>query len=72
MDDRIKAVRLNHEPGNSRYPVERFGIACARKAQRFHKTFPEYSMTPLVDLKALAEESGVGLTGNDAKSLRKI
>ena len=60
MDDRIKAVRLNHEPGKPRYSVERFGITCARKAQRFHKTFPEYSMTPLMDLKDLARESGVG------------
>lgn len=59
MNDRIKAVRMNHEPENTRYSVERFGITCAQGAQRFHKTFPEYAMTPLVDLKDLAGELGV-------------
>lgn len=50
---------MNHEPENTRYSVERFGITCAQGVQRFHKTFPEYAMTPLVDLKDLAGELGV-------------
>ena len=36
-----------------------FGLTKAQEVRRFHQSFPEYSVTPLVELKSLAEELGV-------------
>jgi len=32
----------------------------AKKARDFHRGFPEYAVTPLISLRALAEEFGIG------------
>lgn len=37
-----------------------FGEAVARTAQAWHATFPEYSPTPLVSLRGLANDLGIG------------
>ena len=40
-------------------PVERFGPDCAEKVRKFHRSFPEYSVTPLRELRSLAKYSGI-------------
>lgn len=59
MESGIKAVHLHRKTGETRHREERFGIKCAQRAWNFHRTFPEYSMTPLINLKNLAGKSGV-------------
>lgn len=56
---KIKAVSLSHPFGGEKYPTERFGYTNAGKVNRFHRSFPEYTVTPLADLKGLAEMCGV-------------
>lgn len=46
------------EQMEKKYPVN-FGMAEAKKAREFHRSFPEYAPTPLVSLQSLAEELGV-------------
>ena len=49
MGESIKSVtvdRLHRE----RVSVSQFGGKNAKKVQDFHRSFPEYSVTPLVDL----------------------
>ncbi len=55
----IKAVHLQREAGGRLCPVDRFGPGNAKKARAFHRSFPEYRETPLVELGALAKELGV-------------
>ncbi len=53
MGESIKSVtvdRLHRE----RVSVSQFGGKNAKKVQDFHRSFPEYSVTPLVDLSLLA------------------
>ena len=49
MQECIKAVHLEHagEPGCD---VRRFGPEHAKKVQKFHESFPEYTKTPLAHL----------------------
>lgn len=39
--------------------VQRFTLEKAKEACCFHQSFPEYELTPLVDLKGLAEHLGI-------------
>ncbi len=55
----IKAVHYPRRTGGGLSPVARFGPENAERARAFHRSFPEYSPTPLVSLRALAEELGV-------------
>lgn len=55
----IRLVRLNHKAGGRKYPVERFGFEKSRKVNAFHRSFPEYTVTPLSQLKELARMAGV-------------
>lgn len=55
----VKAVHLEHENENLS-SVERFGVKNAEKVRKFHQSFPEYKVTPLANLKNLAQELGVG------------
>jgi len=56
----IKAVHLKHEDDIVlSSSVERFGPDCAKRAMEFHRSFPEYSATPLVELGGLAKNLGV-------------
>lgn len=59
MAGKINAVHFEHKR-NDNSSVARFGAACAEKAIKFHKSFPDYSQTPLADLKNLANKLGVG------------
>lgn len=56
--DKIKMAHLNR-PEESSGKVSQFGYDQAVKVNRFHKSFPEYSVTPLRELKKLAADTGV-------------
>ena len=58
-NDKIQAVHFHRKTGGGRYPTERFGAENAKKARSFHRSFPEYKETPLVELNALAKKLGV-------------
>lgn len=58
MKECIKAVHLEHKNENLSN-VKRFGPTNAKKARAFHSSFPEYAITPLVNLKNLSNELGV-------------
>lgn len=60
MSDRVKNVHFEHRTKERLFPVDRFGIENAKKINEFHKSFPEYEVTPLADLKNLASQLGVG------------
>lgn len=56
---KIQAVHFSRKIGRELYSVTRFGSDTARKALTFHSSFPEYSETPLANLKALAADLGI-------------
>ena len=53
-------VHLPHKQKYGAVSTDCFGLEQAQTVRRFHQSFPEYSVTPLVELKSLAEELGVG------------
>lgn len=55
----IRTLHLDHSNADKLYPVESFGKMNAGKAIAFHKSFPEYAVTPLANLKNLAAYLGV-------------
>ena len=55
----INAVRFESDNIN-KTDISSFGSSCAEKTLAFHKSFPEYSVTPLVKLESLAKELNVG------------
>jgi hypothetical protein len=57
MDGYIKAIRRGAAVVVS--PETRFGVDSAKRACAFHRSFPEYEPTPLVELKNLAAALGV-------------
>lgn len=57
--EQIRLVRLNHKTEGNKYFTERFGFEKSKKVNAFHRSFPEYSVTPLADLKELARMAGV-------------
>lgn len=59
MNECFKSVHYERKLGNGLYPVKRFSLEQAKKVHAFHKSFPEYSITPLANLKSLAEKLGV-------------
>ena len=59
MKGTIRAVQLKRGPTAKLSSVERFGVKNAEKVNAFHRSFPEYSVTPLADLKGLAGALGV-------------
>ena len=58
-NNRIQAVHIAHGSDQQRSAQNRFGPDTAEKARRFHRSFPEYKETPLVELHALAKQLGV-------------
>ncbi len=58
MEERIKLIHYEQERKNAG-ELTSFGLETARKAQKFHESFPEYHMTPLRELGNLAKELGV-------------
>ena len=58
----MKNFHLVHLPHRQRFGgvnTASFGLEQAQRVRRFHQSFPEYSVTPLVELKCLAKELGV-------------
>ncbi|MBR5491034.1 MAG: diaminopropionate ammonia-lyase [Oscillospiraceae bacterium] len=55
----IRALRFESDNPN-KSDVSAFGSSCAEKTLAFHKSFPEYSVTPLAKLENLARELKVG------------
>ena len=49
-------VHLSHKKRYGEVDTSDFGLEQAEKVRSFHRSFPEYSVTPLVELKKLAEE----------------
>ena len=52
-------VHLPHTKAYGEVSTAAFGLEQAQRVRHFHQSFPEYSVTPLVKLEALAEELGV-------------
>ena len=52
-------VHLPHAKAYGEVSTNAFGLEQAQRVRHFHQSFPEYSVTPLVKLEALAEELGV-------------
>lgn len=55
----FKLVHFERKKGGALYSVKRFGVENAKRVNAFHKSFPEYAVTPLVGLSNLAREFGV-------------
>lgn len=58
MIQNIKSVHYDRD-ARERYSVEQFGSANAKKVNDFHASFPEYTVTPLVELDQLSKNIGV-------------
>ena len=54
----IKAVS-NKSNRQDKYSVSEYGVAKAKEVCAYHQSYPEYTMTPLVKLDALANALGV-------------
>ena len=52
-------VYLPHKQRYGEVDTTPFGLTKAQEVRRFHQSFPEYSVTPLVELKELAKAVGV-------------
>ena len=59
MKECFKAVSLTRKAGQPLLDVKRFGLENAKKVRAFHKSFPEYSVTPLANLSGFAREVGL-------------
>ena len=59
MHESFKAVHYDRKTGDGLYSVKRFGYENAKKVNAFHKSFPEYTETPLANLQNLADLLGV-------------
>jgi len=59
MEESFKAVTLTHKKGKKLSDVKRFGVENAKKVNAFHKSFPEYTVTPLASLNNYAKAIGV-------------
>ena len=59
MNECFKAVTLEREAGRKLCDVRRFGVENAEKVRAFHRSFPEYSVTPIADLSAFARKVGL-------------
>ncbi len=55
----FKAVSLERKPGQELFDVKRFGLENAKKVNAFHRSFPEYSVTPLANLNHFAQQVGL-------------
>lgn len=59
MQECFKAVHYERNHGQPTCPVKDFGWENAKKVHAFHKSFPEYSVTPLVSLSHFAGSVGL-------------
>ena len=58
MNEYIKIVHYERDHKDE-YSVKQFGIEKAKKVNSFHKSFPDYTVTPLVELNELSNYLGV-------------
>ena len=58
MEESFKAVHYDRKVSNL-YPVKRFGYENAKKVIAYHKSFPEYSITPIANESKLAASLGL-------------
>lgn len=56
----IKIIHNTEKIHNGHISPEGWGVELAERVAAFHRSFPEYSVTPLVPLSCLAGELGVG------------
>ena len=59
MQERFKLVHFDKKTGKELSSVKDYGIDVAEKVNAFHRSFPEYSVTPLRELNGLAKKLGV-------------
>lgn len=59
MQECFKSVHYERNRKSYGYPVSDFGVKNAQKVHAFHKSFPEYSVTPLVFLPRFAQSVGL-------------
>lgn len=59
MTEEYKIVPAVREQGKAPVSVQPFGAENARKVRAFHQSFPEYAVTPLAELRELAQALGV-------------
>ncbi len=59
MNECFKAIHYDRKVDIDLYSVKRFGPENTKKVLEFHRSFPEYSVTPLAKLDNLAKALGV-------------
>ena len=59
MNECFKITHIDHKNKKTPFPIKQFGYESAAKVNAFHRSFPEYSVTPLRELKNLAGKLGV-------------
>lgn len=59
MKECFKSIHYERNNKKVSFPVTDFGYENAKKVHEFHKSFPEYSVTPLVPLPRFAESVGL-------------
>ena len=59
MSGNYRCVHFDKLSDGFEYPVADFGIESAEKVLAFHKSFPDYSPTPLRELSQLASHIGI-------------
>lgn len=59
MSECFKYIHFDRKTGDNLSDARQFGIKKAEKVNAFHKSFPEYTVTPLRELKNLAESLGL-------------
>lgn len=59
MSECFKIAHIEHDEKKELSSVKQFGYENAEKVNAFHRSFPEYSVTPLRELKNLAGKLGV-------------
>ena len=52
--------QMNHLPKSEDKNLPIMSVEEVQKAREFHKSFPQYTVTPLADLKAQAANLGIG------------
>ncbi|MBQ0093655.1 MAG: hypothetical protein KBS36_03340, partial [Bacteroidales bacterium] len=59
MRNGFKFVHCDHHQSKEIASIECFGYDISRKVNTFHRSFPDYKPTPLLNLKSLAGALGV-------------
>lgn len=60
MEDELKLITQPRKIGSGTADPSPFGSETAERVRRFHRSFPEYAPTPMVELDHLAQHLGLG------------